>query len=165
MRTEDFFWRKKSCHWNLLKISRIRFRQNLWFSINDWFQRCMYLLSSENVESYALLILNVEWFESAVPAIFLSYAPTFFAILLWQLYRLHMSEEFFNSSMTVVSSSYEWSKYSSIFHWQLYRLHMSEKLLNSSLKIVSSSINVKQRTREIKWIHYIVLYMYLTHVL
>ena len=48
---------------------------------------------------------NVECFESAVPAIFLSYAPTFYAILLWQFYRLHMSEELFNSSMTIVSSS------------------------------------------------------------
>ena len=74
---------------------------------------------------------------------FLSYAPTFFAILLWQLYRLHMSEVFFNSSMTIVSSSYDWSKYSSILHWQLYRLHMSEKFFNSSLTIVSSSIKRK----------------------
>ena len=44
---------------------------------------CIYF---ENVESSALLILpiqgvyylNMEWFESAVPAIFPSYAPTFF---------------------------------------------------------------------------------------
>ena len=43
------------------------------------------------------------------------------------IYRLHMSEEFFNSSMTVVSSSYEWSKYSSILHWQLNRLHMNDR--------------------------------------
>ena len=90
--------------------------------------------------SYLMRPLSLQFFsENCIVFIWSKYS----SVLDSQLYRLHMSEEFFNSSMTIVSSSYEWSKYSSVLDWQLNRLHMSEKLLNSSLTIVSSSIKRK----------------------
>ena len=82
---------KKPCQWNLFMISRIRLptTYGLWLSIN---RPCllpkMYvfiLVRTALLHLYWLYLynvftrhLNMECFDSVVPAIFLSYAPTFF---------------------------------------------------------------------------------------
>ena len=66
--------KKTTCHWNLFMISRIRFPTR-GYTYTDYIY--IYKVFTRH--------LNMDCFESAVPAIFLSYAPTFFksCIISW----------------------------------------------------------------------------------
>ena len=93
--TEDFFKKKKMCQWNLFMISRIKVYDKykssmftsrdvhvcIYFSKITWSHlRCYTYTDYTYTRCLLVRHLNMECFKSAVPAIFLSYAPTFFVL-------------------------------------------------------------------------------------
>ena len=116
MRTEDFFEEKNRAieiYW--------KSRGFVFDKIYDWLFTFVRKRGVISAVDFTTRHLNVECFESAVPAIFLSYAPTFYAIVSssyeWRILQ------FFNDNCIV----FIWEKNSSILQWQLYRLHMNDR--------------------------------------